>query len=112
MATRRSAIERIENKRARQVTFYKRNAGLAKKAHELSVLCSVDVILITFSPSGRMSCFSSSSPDALLKRCHDHTGQRQVRFIQLVYVSTLHPTETPLSVLRSPSGDRWSRVRC
>ncbi|KAK8366077.1 hypothetical protein V6Z12_A02G098900 [Gossypium hirsutum] len=37
----------------------KRN-GLIKKAYELSVLCDIDVALIMFSPSGRLSLFSLS----------------------------------------------------
>ncbi|OAY22997.1 agamous-like MADS-box protein AGL66 [Manihot esculenta] len=51
-------IKRIENTTNRQVTFSKRRNGLIKKAYELSVLCDVDVALIMFSPSGRLSFFS------------------------------------------------------
>eukprot|EP00257_Ricinus_communis_P014749 XP_015572503.1 agamous-like MADS-box protein AGL104 isoform X1 [Ricinus communis] len=51
-------IKRIENTTNRQVTFSKRRNGLIKKAYELSVLCDVDVALIMFSPSGRLSLFS------------------------------------------------------
>ncbi|KAJ4701671.1 MADS box transcription factor [Melia azedarach] len=53
-------IKRIENTTNRQVTFSKRRNGLIKKAHELSVLCDVDVALIMFSPSGRVSLFSGN----------------------------------------------------
>ncbi|KAJ0087188.1 hypothetical protein Patl1_08867 [Pistacia atlantica] len=53
-------IKRIENKTNRQVTFSKRRNGLIKKAYELSVLCDVDVALIMFSPSGRVSLFSGN----------------------------------------------------
>lgn len=53
-------IKRIENTTNRQVTFSKRRNGLIKKAYELSVLCDVDVALIMFSPSGRLSLFSGS----------------------------------------------------
>ncbi|CAI0464898.1 unnamed protein product [Linum tenue] len=52
------AIKRIENTTNRQVTFSKRRNGLIKKAYELSVLCDVDVALILFSPSGRLTFFS------------------------------------------------------
>ncbi|CAI0464899.1 unnamed protein product, partial [Linum tenue] len=48
----------IENTTNRQVTFSKRRNGLIKKAYELSVLCDVDVALILFSPSGRLTFFS------------------------------------------------------
>ncbi|KAJ0097880.1 hypothetical protein Patl1_27332 [Pistacia atlantica] len=52
-------ITRIENTTNRQVTFSKRRNGLIKKAYELSVLCDIDIALIMFSPSGRLSLFSS-----------------------------------------------------
>ncbi|KAK9270683.1 hypothetical protein L1049_026661 [Liquidambar formosana] len=53
-------IKKIENTTNRQVTFSKRRNGLIKKAYELSVLCDVDVALIMFSPSGRVSLFSGN----------------------------------------------------
>ncbi|XWS24153.1 hypothetical protein CRYUN_Cryun28dG0076100 [Craigia yunnanensis] len=53
-------IKRIENTTNRQVTFSKRRNGIIKKAYELSVLCDVDVALIMFSPSGRVSLFSGN----------------------------------------------------
>nr|QWX93775.1 MADS-box protein 36 [Cunninghamia lanceolata] len=51
-------IKKIENNTNRQVTFSKRRNGLIKKAYELSVLCDIDIALIMFSPSGRLSQFS------------------------------------------------------
>uniref|UniRef100_A0AAU7LJK0 MADS75 n=1 Tax=Hippophae rhamnoides TaxID=193516 RepID=A0AAU7LJK0_9ROSA len=51
-------IKRIENNTNRQVTFSKRRNGLIKKAYELSILCDIDIALIMFSPSGRLSQFS------------------------------------------------------
>ncbi|XP_050205058.1 agamous-like MADS-box protein AGL104 isoform X2 [Mercurialis annua] len=51
-------IKRIENNTNRQVTFSKRRNGLIKKAYELAVLCDIDIALIMFSPSGRLSHFS------------------------------------------------------
>ncbi|XP_017980912.1 PREDICTED: agamous-like MADS-box protein AGL66 isoform X1 [Theobroma cacao] len=53
-------IKRIENTTNRQVTFSKRRNGLIKKAYELSVLCDVDVAVMMFSPSGRVSLFSGN----------------------------------------------------
>ncbi|CAN4122602.1 unnamed protein product [Withania somnifera] len=53
-------MKKIENTTNRQVTFSKRRNGLIKKAYELSVLCDVDVALIMFSPSGRVSTFSGN----------------------------------------------------
>ncbi|CAN6478150.1 unnamed protein product [Victoria cruziana] len=51
-------IKKIENSTNRQVTFSKRRNGLIKKAYELSILCDIDIALIMFSPSGRLSHFS------------------------------------------------------
>ena len=51
-------IKKIENNTNRQVTFSKRRNGLIKKAYELSILCDIDIALIMFSPSGRLSQFS------------------------------------------------------
>ncbi|BFG18308.1 hypothetical protein CerSpe_045820 [Prunus speciosa] len=53
-------IKMIENTTNRQVTYSKRRNGLIKKAYELSVLCDVDVALIMFSPSERLSLFSGN----------------------------------------------------
>ncbi|KAJ4761532.1 MADS-box transcription factor-like protein [Rhynchospora pubera] len=52
-------IVRIDNTTSRQVTFSKRRSGLIKKAYELAVLCDVEVALIMFSPSGKLSQFSA-----------------------------------------------------
>ncbi|RYQ79085.1 hypothetical protein Ahy_Scaffold7g108282 [Arachis hypogaea] len=54
-------IKKIENITNRQITFSKRRNDLVKKAYELSIPCDVDVALITFSPSGRPTLFSSSA---------------------------------------------------
>ncbi|KAL4273576.1 hypothetical protein GQ457_13G021260 [Hibiscus cannabinus] len=56
-------IKRIENNTNRQVTFSKRRNGLIKKAYELSILCDIDIALIMFSPSGRISHFSGRRSD-------------------------------------------------
>ncbi|KAH9756718.1 Agamous-like MADS-box protein AGL104 [Citrus sinensis] len=56
-------IKRIENNTNRQVTFSKRRNGLIKKAYELSILCDIDIALIMFSPSGRLSHFSGRKRD-------------------------------------------------
>ncbi|RRT74378.1 hypothetical protein B296_00032396 [Ensete ventricosum] len=59
-------IKRIENNTNRQVTFSKRRNGLIKKAYELSVLCDIDIALIMFSPSGRLSHFSGRRRSSIL----------------------------------------------
>ncbi|XP_031403656.1 agamous-like MADS-box protein AGL104 isoform X2 [Punica granatum] len=66
-------MKRIENTANRQVTFSKRRNGLIKKAYELSVLCDVDIALIMFSPSGRLSLFSghNKSIEEVLRRYVD-----------------------------------------
>ncbi|CAN6193663.1 unnamed protein product [Urochloa humidicola] len=48
-------LKRIENRVNRQVTFSKRRRGLLKKAHELAVLCDVDVGVVVFSERGKVS---------------------------------------------------------
>ncbi|KAI5666647.1 hypothetical protein M9H77_16500 [Catharanthus roseus] len=54
------ALKKIENSTARQVTYSKRKDGMIKKANELAVLCDIDIAFIMFSPSGRLTCFSSN----------------------------------------------------
>lgn len=47
-------------------TFLKRKGGLFKKAHELAVLCSVDVAVIIFGHNKKLYEYSSCDmPDAL-----------------------------------------------
>ncbi|RCV31647.1 hypothetical protein SETIT_6G194800v2 [Setaria italica] len=78
-------IRRIENTTNRQVTFSKRRNGLVKKAYELSVLCDIDVALLMFSPSGRLSHFSGRNgvEDVILRYMnlseHDRGGAVQNR---------------------------------
>ncbi|KAI0507038.1 hypothetical protein KFK09_013156 [Dendrobium nobile] len=73
-------IKKIENNTNRQVTFSKRRNGLIKKAYELSVLCDIDIALIMFSPSGRLSCFSGHRRiEDVIEKCinvreHDKGG--------------------------------------
>ncbi|KAL2629957.1 hypothetical protein R1flu_014643 [Riccia fluitans] len=50
-------IKKIENPTNRQVTYSKRRNGLIKKAYELSVLCDIDIAVIMFSPSGKLTQF-------------------------------------------------------
>ncbi|KAL6325180.1 hypothetical protein AAG906_023025 [Vitis piasezkii] len=59
-------LKRIENKNNRQVTFSKRRSGMMKKAHELSILCDVDLALIIFSARGRLYEFCSGNRYSLL----------------------------------------------
>lgn len=49
-------------------TFLKRKGGLFKKAHELSVLCSVDVAVIIFGHNKKLYEFSSGDISETLTR--------------------------------------------
>lgn len=61
MGRKKVELKRIENKSCRQVTFSKRRNGLIKKAHELSVLCDVDVAVVVFSSRGKLYEFSNGN---------------------------------------------------
>ncbi|KAL9369775.1 hypothetical protein Peur_040974 [Populus x canadensis] len=74
MGRKKVELKRIENKSSRQVTFSKRRNGLIKKAHELSVLCDVQVALLTFSNGGKLYEFSSVGSIAkILERYKSHS---------------------------------------
>ncbi|XP_057965799.1 agamous-like MADS-box protein AGL66 isoform X2 [Malania oleifera] len=60
MGRKKLVMKKIENPTSRQVTYSKRKDGIVKKATELSVLCDIDVGLIMFSPSGRLTTFASN----------------------------------------------------
>nr|AIZ95416.1 MADS20 [Apostasia odorata] len=73
MGRGRVQLKRIENKINRQVTFSKRRAGLLKKAHEISVLCDIEVALIVFSTKGKLYEYSTdSSMERILERYERH----------------------------------------
>lgn len=61
-------IKKIENPTNRQVTYSKRRNGLVKKAYELSVLCDIDLALIMFSPSGKLTQYSNCSIEDIIGR--------------------------------------------
>ncbi|XP_024381935.1 uncharacterized protein [Physcomitrium patens] len=61
-------IKKIENPTNRQVTYSKRRNGLIKKAYELSVLCDIDIALIMFSPSGKLTQYSNCSIEDVIGR--------------------------------------------
>ena len=52
----------------RSVTFLKRKGGLFKKAHELSVLCSVDVAVIIFGHNKKLYEYSSGDINETIGR--------------------------------------------
>lgn len=68
MGRRKIEIKAIKDDRNRSVTFLKRKGGLFKKAHELSVLCSVDVTVIIFGHNKKLYEFSSADIQETLGR--------------------------------------------
>ncbi|KAI9835687.1 MAG: hypothetical protein M1819_001864 [Sarea resinae] len=80
MGRRKIEIKAIKDDRNRSVTFLKRKGGLFKKAHELSVLCSVDVAVIIFGHNKKLYEFSSGNINETLERYtyygvpHEHKG--------------------------------------
>ncbi|KAH7859700.1 hypothetical protein Vadar_004501 [Vaccinium darrowii] len=53
-------VRRTDNQTSRQVIYSKRKDVIVKKASELSVLCDTDVGLLMFSPTGRLTSFTSN----------------------------------------------------
>lgn len=76
MGRRKIEIRPIEDDRNRTVTFLKRKAGLFKKAHELSVLCQVDLAVIIFGQNKKLYQFSSIDSDEIIER-YQHTSKKQ-----------------------------------
>ncbi|KAM1010856.1 hypothetical protein ACFX13_047020 [Malus domestica] len=67
--SRRSVeIKKVEDKNKRHVTFSKRKRGLFNKTAELSVLTGAETGAIVVSNSGKVFCFVSPSPDAIIER--------------------------------------------
>lgn len=66
MGRRKIDIEPLTDERNRTVTFVKRKTGLFKKAHELAVLCQVDLAVIIIGPQNKVYEFSSIDTDSLL----------------------------------------------
>ncbi|KAI9898932.1 hypothetical protein N3K66_005393 [Trichothecium roseum] len=74
MGRRKIEIKAIKDDRNRSVTFLKRKGGLFKKAHELSVLCSVDVAVFVFGNNKKLYEYSSTDMGDLITRYHYHPG--------------------------------------
>ncbi|KAH8194749.1 hypothetical protein TruAng_011091 [Truncatella angustata] len=68
MGRRKIEIKAIKDDRNRSVTFLKRKGGLFKKAHELSVLCSVDVAVFIFGSNKKLYEYSSTDMRELITR--------------------------------------------
>lgn len=63
-------IKPLEDGRNRTVTFTKRKAGLFKKAHELAILCSVDISVIIIGRNNKIYEYSSNDIDEILNMYH------------------------------------------
>ncbi|XP_006340411.1 agamous-like MADS-box protein AGL29 [Solanum tuberosum] len=55
-------IEKIQNKKKRDVTFSKRRTGLFKKETELSALCDSPSVMVIFSPENKSTVYSIGYP--------------------------------------------------
>ncbi|KAJ4729971.1 MADS box transcription factor [Melia azedarach] len=79
MGRKKLEMKKIEDSSALQVTYTKRRDGLLKKANELSVLCDTDVGLVMFSPSSKLTKFSSSGriEDILLRYISQHSESQE-----------------------------------
>jgi hypothetical protein len=67
-SARRRACRSREPTLTLRSTFLKRKGGLFKKAHELSVLCSVDVAVIIFGHNKKLYEFSSGDINETIGR--------------------------------------------
>uniref|UniRef100_A0A803MC40 MADS-box domain-containing protein n=2 Tax=Chenopodium quinoa TaxID=63459 RepID=A0A803MC40_CHEQI len=68
LGKRKIAIEKIEDKARKQVTFTKRRKGVFKKASELCTLCNAEVAVLTFSGAGKVFSFGHPSADEVINR--------------------------------------------
>ncbi|KAJ2996930.1 hypothetical protein HDV02_006022 [Globomyces sp. JEL0801] len=73
----------IPNKNLRQDTFYKRKAGIIKKAHELAILTGNQILLLMTSESGNVfsyatpkfqTIFSPENQNSMVKTCFESIG--------------------------------------
>ncbi|CCH59286.1 hypothetical protein TBLA_0B04500 [Henningerozyma blattae CBS 6284] len=71
MGRRRIEIRPIADERAKSITFFKRKAGLFKKAHDLAVLCNVDVAVVIVGPNKTFYEFSTVDLDDLHKHLRE-----------------------------------------
>ncbi|XP_010480186.1 PREDICTED: agamous-like MADS-box protein AGL28 [Camelina sativa] len=61
LGRRKVEMVKMKNRANLQVTFSKRRSGLFKKASELCTLCDAQIVIIVFSPSGKV--YSFGHPD-------------------------------------------------
>lgn len=101
MGRKKIQIQRIENRKNRQVTFNKRRKGLMKKAMELSILCDCNIVCLVFGDE-KLYQYSSGCVDEL-KRQHADWDRELVELSNedlpnLQYGSkSITPPQRPLS---------------
>ncbi|PIA26225.1 hypothetical protein AQUCO_09600047v1 [Aquilegia coerulea] len=80
MGKRRIAIEKIEKRESRNVTFCKRRQGLFKKASTLCTLCNANIGIIVFSPSAKNNVYTFGNPsvDKLIDRFYNNQNNNSV----------------------------------
>ncbi|QPG76000.1 hypothetical protein FOA43_003386 [Brettanomyces nanus] len=93
MGRRKIEIQPINDERNRTVTFVKRKAGLLKKAHELSILCKVDVAVIIVGNNRKIYQYSSDDTKNILDKYY--------------HASTIYESKSPSDY---GNYDRKSRV--
>ncbi|KAH7569667.1 hypothetical protein ACOSQ2_013552 [Xanthoceras sorbifolium] len=72
-------IKKIENAKARMVTFSKRRQGLFKKAHELAAITGSLVAVLAFSPAGKPFVYGSPGFDAVIDKFMNENGCQDVQ---------------------------------
>ncbi|GMG15577.1 unnamed protein product [[Candida] boidinii] len=80
MGRRKIQIEPITDERNRTVTFVKRKAGLFKKAHELSVLCQVDLAVLIIGHNHKIYEYSSNNTNEIIDRISNATKIQESKF--------------------------------
>nr|AFX72856.1 MADS-box protein AGL63 [Aquilegia coerulea] len=80
MGKRRIAIEKIEKRESRNVTFCKRRQGLFKKASTLCTLCNANIGIIVFSPSAKNNVYTFGNPsvDKLIDRFYNNQNNNSL----------------------------------
>lgn len=61
-------MKKMQNESNLQVTFSKRRFGLFKKASELCTLCGAEILMIVFSPGGKVFSFGHPGVKDLIDR--------------------------------------------
>jgi len=93
MGRRKVQIKRIDDDRARKVTFAKRKHGLVKKAMELSLLCDCDIALLIFTrekPDQRFYKYTSKGIESIMDKLNKsppvvedrHNGQYEALYVK------------------------------